>query len=122
MTQVERVGKQCGIVGPHVERHRQGHGGIDAAACRVEGQLADRDGHPAGALVAEPQDPLVIGDDDESDVVVRSLAEKLRDPVVIGWRDPDPSGPADDVAELLAGAADRRRVDDRQELLEVFRK
>ena len=28
--------------------------------------------------------------------------------------------PPDDVAELLAGAPDRRRVDDRQELLEVL--
>ena len=32
----------------------------------------------------------------------------------------DAAGPADDVAELLAGAPHRGRVDDRQELLEVL--
>ena len=40
---------------------------------RVQRELADRDGHPAGALVAEAEDPLVVGDDDQPDVVVRAL-------------------------------------------------
>ena len=35
-------------------------------------------------------------------------------------RDPGAAGPPDDVAELLARPPDRRRVDDRQELLEVL--
>ena len=94
--------------------------GVDPAARRVERQLADRDRHPAGALVAEPEDPLVVGDDDEPDVVVRALAQELRDPVAVGRRDPDAAGPPDDVAELLDRAPDGRRVDDRQEFLEVL--
>ena len=50
-------------------------------AGRVQRELADRDGHAAGALVAEPEDPLVVGDDDEPDVLERALAQELGDPV-----------------------------------------
>ena len=93
---------------------------MDAARRRVQRELADRDGHAARALVAEAQDPFVVGDDDEPDVLVRALAQELRDPVAIGRGDPGAAGPPDDVAELLARPAHGRRVDDRQELIEVF--
>ena len=105
---------------PDVERDRQGQRRVDPGRRRVQGELADRDRHPARALVAEPEDPLVVGDDDQPDVVVRAVAEELRDPVDVGRRDPQAAGPADDVAELLAGPPDGRRVDDRQELLGVL--
>ena len=120
MADVQRVGEQRRVVRPDVERDRQGQGRVDAAGRRVQRELADRDGHPAGALVAEAQDPLVVGDDDEPDVLVRALAQELRDPVAVGRRDPRPAGPPDDVAELLARPPDGRRVDDRQELVEVL--
>ncbi len=90
-------------------------------ACgRVQRELADRDGHAAGSLVAEAEDPLVVGDDDEADVLEGSVAQQLGDPVAVLGRDPRAARAPDDVAELLAGTADRRRVDDRQELLEVL--
>ena len=120
MPEVERIGQQRRVVGPDVERDGQGQGRVDAAGGRVQRELADRDGHPAGALVAEPEDPLVVGDDDQPDVVVRALAQHLRDPIAVVRRDPDAARPPDDVAELLARPPDRRRVDDRQELLEVL--
>ena len=118
--EVERVGEQRRVVGPDVERDRQRERRMDAAGRRVQGELADGDGHPARALVAEAEDPLVVGDDDEPDVVVRTLAQERRDAVAVGRRDPGAAGPPDDVAEFLDGTADRRRVDDRQELLEVL--
>ena len=120
MAEVQRVGEQRRIVGPDVERDRQRSGPGGCRCRRVQRELADRDGHPAGALVAEAEDPLVVGDDDEPDVVVRALAQELRDPVAVGRRDPRAARPPDDVAELLARPPDRRRVDDRQELLEVL--
>ena len=98
----------------------QGQRGMEAAGGRVEGKLADRDGHAAGALVAETQDPLVVGHDDEADVLVRPLPEDLGDAMQVVGRDPRPAGASEDVAELLAGAPDRGRVDDRQELVEVL--
>ena len=121
VAEVERVGEQRRVVGPDIERDRQRERRMDAAPRRVERELADRDRHPAGALVAETQDPLVVGDHDQPDVVVRALAQELRDPVAVGRGDPDAARPPDDVAELLAGAPDGRRVDDRQEFLEVLR-
>ena len=54
---------------------------MDAAARRVEGELADGDGHAAGALVTQAQDALVVGDHDEPHVAERPLAEDAGDPV-----------------------------------------
>ena len=93
---------------------------MDPGACRVQGELSDGDRHAASALVAQTEDPLVVGHDDEPHVRVRPLAQDLRDPVSIGGRDPDPAGPPDDVAELLARSPDGGGVHDRQELLEVL--
>ena len=120
MADIEWVGEQGGIVGADVERHRQRHDRVDPTRRGVQRELADRDGHPAGALVAETEDPLVVGDDDQPDVLVRALAQELRDAVAVRRGDPGATRPPDDVAELLAGAPDGRRVDDRQELGQVL--
>jgi hypothetical protein len=48
------------------------------------------------------------------------VGEELGDAIDVVGRDPQPARLAQDVAELLAGSPDRRRVDDRQELLEVL--
>ena len=71
IAQVERVLEERVVVRPDVERDGQGQDRMDAAGGRVQGQLSDRDRHPAGALVAEAQDPLVVGHDDQPDVLVR---------------------------------------------------
>ena len=48
------------------------------------------------------------------------VAEQLRDPVHVVGSDPQAAGAAHHVTELPAGVADRWRVDDRGELLEVI--
>ena len=116
---VERVTEQLAIVGADVEGDRQREGGMQTARGRVEGQLADGDAHAAGALVAEAEDALVVGHDDEADVRVGRVAQDLRDAVDVGGRDPDAARASDDVAELLAGLAHRGRVDDGHELFEM---
>jgi hypothetical protein len=65
---VRGIGQQVLVVGAHVERHRQRMSRVDARAGGVEGQLADRDAHAARALVAQAQDPLVVGGDDQANV------------------------------------------------------
>ncbi len=122
MAEVERVGQQGRVVRPDIERHRQRQRGIDSASRGVEGELPDRDRHAAGTLVAQPKDPLVVGHHDQADVFEWTLAQELRDSADILGRDPDAPGPPDDVAEFLARSPHSRRVDDRQELLEVFGK
>ncbi len=119
--QVERVLEERVVVRPDVERDRQRQDRVDAARRGVQGELPDRDRHPAGTLVAEAQDPLVVGHDDQPDVLVGRGAEDLGDAVPVRRCQPDPARPPDDVAELLARPPDRRRVDDRQVLLQVRR-
>ena len=50
---------------------------MDAAAGGVERELADRDAHAAGALVAEAEDALAVGDDDHLGVVELRIGEDL---------------------------------------------
>ena len=51
---------------------------MDAAAGGVERELADRDAHAAGALVAEAEDALAVGDDDRLDPVEARVGQDLR--------------------------------------------
>jgi hypothetical protein len=47
---------------------------VDPGARDVESELADGNPHAPGALVAQTQDALVVGDDDQPDVLVRVVA------------------------------------------------
>src|SRR5207245_10875 len=58
--QVQLVGEQGGVVGADVEADRERARGVDAGGGGVERELAHRDGHAAGALVAEAEDALVV--------------------------------------------------------------
>ena len=119
VSDVQRIVKELAAVGPYIERDGQGVRRIDARGCRVQGQLSDRDRHPAGSLVAQAQDALVVGDDDQADVVAGRPQDAI-DPADVVRGDPDPTRTPDDVTELLTGKTDRRRVDDREEFLEVL--
>ena len=66
---------------------------MQAAARGVERQLADGDAHAAGALVAQAQDALVVGDDDEADVPKGELRRSEGMRSILG-RDPDAAGAA----------------------------
>src|SRR5439155_27217084 len=85
-----------------------------------ERELAHRDGHAAGALVAEAEDALVVGHHDEAHVLEGRVARHAVDPTAVVWGDPQPAGAPEDVAELLARAPHGGRVDDGQELLEML--
>ena len=78
ITEVERIGEQGGIVGAHIEHHRQAMLGRDARAGRVERELADGDAHAVHAQIAQAQDPLPIGDHDHVDVLFGPVAEHAR--------------------------------------------
>jgi hypothetical protein len=93
---------------------------MDAGRRRVESELADRDPHAAGALVAQPEDPLVIGDHDQPDVLEGGVAQDLEHAAAMVGGDPQPPRAAEDVAELLAGSSDGRGIDDGKELLDVI--
>ena len=105
--EVELVVEQGLVVGADVEADRQRLAGVDAGGRGVERELADGDAHAAGALVAQPEDALVVGDDDQAHVVVRDVGQhRLDAPAVVG-RDPEAAGAPEDVA-VLAGRPRRR--------------
>ncbi len=120
VSDVVGVLEQLLVVGPHVERDGEGERRMDPGAGRVQGELADRDPHPARALVAEPEDPLVVGRDDQPNVLVPRVGEQFGDPVDVVRRQPQAARAAHDVAVLLARATDHRRVDDRHQFLDVL--
>ncbi len=92
---------------------------MDAAAGGVERELADRDAHAAGALVAEAEDALAVGDDDHLGVVELRVGEDLLDALAMLQAEEQAARLAEQPAEVLAAGADRRRVGDRQQLLDV---
>ena len=68
VAQVLGVAQQLLVVGAAVEGDRKGQARVDARPRGVEGELADGDAHAPGSLVAEAEDALVVGDDDQPDV------------------------------------------------------
>ena len=94
--------------------------GMDAGRCAVERQFAHGDAHAARALVAQSQDPLVVGGHDQSNIRLRGVAKQGGDAVHVVRRDPDAARPPEDMAVELAGPAHGRRVDDRQQFHEVL--
>ena len=73
----------------------------DARARGVERELADRNPHAVGAQVAEAQDPLPVGDDDDADVLLGPVVENLRDAAAVVRRDEEALRLARDVRKLL---------------------
>ena len=74
---------------------------------------------PVGALVAETEDALAVGDDDHGDLVVGDRSQHLLEAVRVRIRQEQPTMVLVDHAELLARLADHRRVDDRHQRLDV---
>ena len=121
VAEIEWVLQQLSTVRPHIERYRQRPGRIDAGRGGIESELADGDRHPAGTEVPEAQDPLVVGHDDQPDLGIRGSPQDVVDAPEVVRRDPDTPRSPEDVAEVLTGTADGRRVDDGQEFFEVLR-
>ncbi len=84
-----------------------------AGAGGVERQLADRDAHAARAEIAEPEDALAVGHDDEAHILRRPVAEDLADPAARRDRQVHAAGFSENMREFLARLAHRRRVDQR---------
>ncbi len=93
---------------------------MNAGCGRVERQFADRNAHASCALITQSEDSLVVGGDNQTHVLVGHVLQDVRDAVDVIGRNPDAARMPQNVTELLAGAPDGRRVDDRQQFGEVF--
>ena len=77
---------------------------MNAGAGGIERELADRNTHAVGAEVAEAEDTLAVGDDDQP-CRVRPVAKQFCDTAAVAGGDEDAARPLEDVAEPLAGEA-----------------
>ncbi len=117
---VERIIQQHHVVRPHIQAHRQAVRRVDAGRCRVQRELADGYSHAAGTLVSQTENPLVVGGDDQPDILMRDVLQHVRNALDIVGSNPDSPRMTEDVAELLAGTSHRRRIHDRQQLGDVL--
>ena len=116
---VERIVQTLLVVGADVQHDRQRGRRIDAAAGRIERKFADRDAQPAGALVAQAQDPFAIGDDDGLDVVEWRVLHDFVHDVAPRIGHEQAARATIDLTELLACLADGRCIDQRQHFGDV---
>ena len=107
------------VVGADVERDGQAQLRPQPSAGGVEDEFADRDAHAVRPEVAEPQDASAVGHDDDAHLAPGPVGEQLRNASAMLDRQVEPARPRIDAAPLEAGLADGRRVDDRQQLLEM---
>ncbi len=116
--EVERVVEQLLAVGAHVEHDRERARRVDARGGGVDVELPDRDLDAADSPVADTEDALGVGRDDQVDVVGSAAArqECALDPIGVLDGEVDAARAAVLVAVALDRFADRRRVDDGQHL------
>src|SRR5262245_59413801 len=94
---------------------------MNAAASRVERELADRDAHPAGALIPQAEDAFAIGYDNDLGAVELRVGQDLADVSPPRQAQKQPARLAEQLAEVLAAGPNRGCIDDRQQLLDVAR-
>ena len=116
-----RIVQVLAAVGADVENDRQRRRRMQPGAGGIERELADRNAHAAGALVAEAEDALAVADDDRLDAVEARIAEDAADVVLVRIAEKQAAGFAENARELLAAQPDRRRIDDRHHLFDVLR-
>ena len=118
--EVLRILQALRVVGPDVEDDRQGPLGADSTDERVERELPDGNAQAPRALVADAQDPLAVGDDDDVDLGIGTIAQQRGNRVTHRVGQEQPAWAPVDVAELLARQADDRRVHHGGHLLDVI--
>ena len=108
--EVARVGEQLFAVRADVEADGEHAGRVDPGRHRVDGELADRDVDAADAPVADAEDRLAVGGDDQVDVVGPEPGGLHRpvDPVDVVDVEEQPARAAEQMAELLDRRPDRR--------------
>src|ERR1700732_1155996 len=92
---------------------------MKSGASGVERQLADRDAHAAGALIADTENAFAVADHDRIDAVVARMGENAPDQMPVRDAEEKSARFAEDPAEKLTAQPDRRRVDDRHHLFDV---
>ena len=115
---IERVFEHRRIVAADVEGDRQAQLRMHACTRGIQRQLAHRNSHAVGAQVAQAENALAVGDDDDAGLV-GPVAQQLRDASAVVGADEQAARPLKDVAEFLTSQSNRRRVDQRLHFVDV---
>src|ERR1035441_3433553 len=91
---------------------------MNAGAGGIERELADRNAHAVGAEIAETQDALAVGDDDELRHI-RPIVQQFGNASAIVGADEEAARPLKNMTEPLARKADRRGVNQRLDFIDV---
>ena len=116
---IERIAQVLLVVGAGVEQDRQCRSRMQPGAGGVERQLADRNPHTAGALIAETENPFAVADHDRLNMIVARMKENPPDQILVRNAQKQSAGFTENMAKELATEPDRRRVDDRHHLFDV---
>ena len=106
------------VVGADIKHHRQAELGMNTGTGCIEREFADRNSHAVGAEIAEAEDPLAIGNDDQLRRV-RPIGQQVTNTAPVVGADEQSARPLENVAEPLAGEPDRRRVNERLDLVDI---
>ncbi len=99
---VERIGQMILIVRSDIEHDRQRGRRMKAGARRVQRELADRNAHAAGALIAEPENALAVADHNGLDAIEARVAEDAAYGSLMLQAEKQAARFAKNAAELLA--------------------
>ena len=119
LPQVHGVIQQRLVVGAHVQRDGQAAGGVDARPQGIEGELADGNAHTPHPLIADAEDPLAVGHDDDAHRLGIHVAGEGAHVIDVLRGDVEAARLLEAVAELLARLAHGRGVDVGSHLLHV---
>ena len=121
LAEVEVAVEQAEVVGADVEDDRHDPARVDPGRRGVDRELADGDLDATDALVADPEDALGVGGDDEVDIAGGQavVEQRLLDVLRAVDRDEHPTGTVVFDGEPLDDLADRGRVDDGKHLFDV---
>ena len=122
-SKIIRVSDQFAVVGANIKRDWKRPRWLNSRSGGVERKLADWDAHAANAKVAEAEDALVVGDNDQANLCAAGgVAQQFRNSRCIFGRNPCAACATPDLAPALARLADGGRVDDWQELFDILNK
>ncbi len=118
-TDVHVIRQEILIVGAHVEAHRKRVGRMDPCSQRIERELSDRDDHPSHALVTKSENPLVVCDDDQLDLLIAGMPQDVEDAASVIRCDPQATSPPEEMAVFDSCVPHCGCVHDRQKLFDM---
>ena len=120
--EVFRIFESFGVVRSDIQDDRQCSCRMDATDQGVQRELPDRDAESARALIADAQDALTVGHDDDIDVFIRTISQQRGDRVTERIGNKQSARPSINVAELLARQRNGGRVNNRRHFRNVVEK